>query len=64
MKIKIVNKSKHNLLSYSTDAATGMDLRTNIDMIISKHEKAEWINVNEIMNSARGTGSFRHTGKI
>lgn len=31
MKIKIVNRSKHNLPSYSTDASSGMDLRANID---------------------------------
>ena len=31
MKIKIVNKSKHELPSYSTTASAGMDLRANID---------------------------------
>jgi len=31
MKIKIVNKSKHELPSYATAAAAGMDLRANID---------------------------------
>ncbi len=31
MKIKIVNKSKHNLPSYSTSFSAGMDLRANLD---------------------------------
>jgi len=32
-------------------------------MIISKHEKAQWINVSEIEITSRGTGGFGHTGK-
>ena len=31
MKIKIINKSKHELPSYATQAAAGMDLRANLD---------------------------------
>ncbi|MCK4662678.1 MAG: dUTP diphosphatase [Bacteroidales bacterium] len=31
MKVKIVNKSKHNLPSYSTSLSAGMDLRANIE---------------------------------
>ena len=31
MKVKIINKSKHDLPHYSTAAAAGMDLRANID---------------------------------
>lgn len=31
MKVKIVNHSKHNLPSYSTDHSAGMDLRANLD---------------------------------
>ncbi len=30
MKIKIINKSSHNLPHYETDASAGMDLRANI----------------------------------
>ena len=30
MKIKVINKSKHELPSYATGAAAGMDLRANI----------------------------------
>lgn len=31
MKIRIINKSKHELPSYSTDHSAGMDLRANIE---------------------------------
>jgi len=31
MKIKIINKSKHELPSYASNAAAGMDLRANLD---------------------------------
>lgn len=31
MKVKVVNKSKHDLPSYSTIASAGMDIRANID---------------------------------
>lgn len=34
MKVKIVNKSKHNLPSYSTSSSAGMDIRANIDNAI------------------------------
>ena len=142
MKIKIVNKSNHELPSYETVNSAGMDLRANIDepvtlrpleryllptglfielpagyeaqvrprsglafkkgvtvlntpgtidadyrgeikvilinlsdkdfvvndgeriaqMVISAHEKAEWIEVDELLESERGTGGFGHTG--
>lgn len=35
MKVKVVNKSKHNLPHYSTIASPGMDLRANIDHSIT-----------------------------
>ena len=143
MKIKIVNKSRHNIPEYSTVASSGMDLRANLgkdvilqagkraliptglfieipvgyeaqirprsglaikkgitvlnspgtidsdyrgevcvilinlsdenfvikdgericQMIISKHERAEWINVEMLGETDRGTGGFGHTGK-
>ena len=143
MIINIVNKSKHNLPSYSTDASSGMDLRANISndivmktgeraliptglyleipvgyeaqirprsglaikkgitvlnspgtidsdyrgevciilinlsdedyvikdgdricqMVITKHEKAEWVSVEELKETSRGDGGFGHTGK-
>ena len=31
MKVKVVNKSKHNLPQYSTEASAGMDLRANLE---------------------------------
>lgn len=32
-------------------------------MIISKHEKAEWVEVKELVETERGAGGFGHTGK-
>lgn len=143
MKIKIVNKSRHQLPAYSTVASAGMDLRANIDgeimlkpmeralvktglyleipvgyeaqirprsglaikkgitivnspgtidadfrgevcivlinlsnenfiikdgericqMVIAKHEKAEWLSVDKLLETVRGAGGFGHTGK-
>ena len=143
MKINIINKSKHNLPSYSTDFSAGMDLRANIDseiilkplervlvgtglyieipvgyeaqirprsglaikngvtilnspgtidadyrgeicvilinlsnenfvirdgericqMVIARHEKAEWEKANRLLETGRGKGGFGHTGK-
>ena len=143
MKINIVNKSKHPLPAYSTEASAGMDLRADIDedivmnpgdrclvktglyleipigfeaqirprsglainkgitvlnspgtidsdyrgevciilinlskenfvikdgericqMIIARHEKAEWVSVDTLLQSDRGTGGFGHTGR-
>jgi dUTP pyrophosphatase len=143
MKIKIVNKSKHELPAYSTENSAGMDIRANIDtsfvlkpqertiiptglfleipagyeaqirprsglafkngitvlnspgtidadyrgevciilintskedfiindgericqMVIAKHEKAEWIIVDYLIETQRGIGGFGHTGK-
>ncbi|MGI6322319.1 MAG: dUTP diphosphatase [Bacteroidales bacterium] len=144
MKIKIVNRSKHDLPSYATIASAGMDLRANLkdpvvlkpmqrimiptglyieipfgyeaqirprsglainkgigivnspgtidadyrgeirvilinfsdedfvvkdgericQMVITKHEKAEWVNVDSLDNTERGQGGFGHTGSI
>jgi len=144
MKIKIINKSKHELPSYATQAAAGMDLRANLDapivlkslertlvptglfmelpvgfeaqvrprsglafkngltvlnspgtidadyrgevkvilvnlsneaftindgervaqLVIAKHEQAEWIEVEQLEETARGDGGFGSTGKI
>jgi dUTP pyrophosphatase len=143
MEIKIINRSKHSLPSYSTALSAGMDIRANIDeeiilrpmeraivktglfmeipvgfeaqirprsglainsgitvlnspgtidsdyrgevciilvnlskenfvikdgericqMVISQHEKAEWITVDNLIDTKRGTGGFGHTGK-
>jgi len=144
MKIKIVNRSKHDLPSYATIASAGMDLRANLkepvvlkpmqrimvptglyieipvgyeaqirprsglafnygigivnapgtidadyrgeicvilinfsdkdfvvkdgericQMVIAKHEKAEWVNVDSLEKTERGHGGFGHTGNI
>ncbi len=143
MKIKIVNKSRHELPAYATGAAAGMDLRANLaepivlkslertlvatglfielptgyeaqirprsglaakhgltvlnspgtidadyrgelkvilvnlsqqdftiydgervaQLIIAKHEQAEWIEVEQLEETARGEGGFGSTGK-
>jgi dUTP pyrophosphatase len=143
MKIKIINKSKHELPNYATNAAAGMDLRANLEqpiilkslertlvatglfleippgyeaqirprsglafkngltvlnspgtidadyrgeikiilvnlskedfiindgeriaqMVISKHEQAEWIQVEQLIETDRGAGGFGSTGK-
>lgn len=31
-------------------------------MVIARHEQAEWIEVQELIDTARGTGGFGHTG--
>lgn len=143
MKIRVINRSKHELPAYSTDSSAGMDIRANIDneivlkpqdrvlvktglflempagyeaqmrprsglainkgvtilnspgtidadyrgevciilinfsnenfvikdgericqMVITKHEKAEWIKVDSLLETERGAGGFGHTGK-
>jgi dUTP pyrophosphatase len=35
MKVKVINRSKHDLPSYSTAFSAGMDIRANIDKTIS-----------------------------
>ena len=142
MKIKIINKSKHELPTYATNAAAGMDLRANLEesivlkslerilvptglfmelpvgfeaqirprsglafkngltvlnspgtidadyrgeikvllvnlskedfeindgervaqMVISKHEQADWFKVETLIETERGAGGFGHTG--
>lgn len=32
-------------------------------MVIARHEKAEWTEVNELLQTERGEGGFGHTGK-
>ncbi len=143
MKIRIINKSRHELPEYATLLSAGMDIRANLDedivlgpmkramvrtglyleipdgyeaqirqrsglainkgitvlnspgtidadyrgevciilvnlsekdfvisdgericqMIISKHEKAEWEKVENLIETQRGSGGFGHTGK-
>ena len=143
MKVRIINRSKHDLPGYATMFSAGMDLRANIEndiviepmervmvgtglfveipegyeaqirsrsglaikkgitvlnspgtidsdyrgevcvilinlskesfvvkdgdricqMVIAKHEKAEWVSVDTLLISERGEGGFGHTGK-
>ena len=35
MKIKIINRSKHQLPHYETSASAGMDLRANLDAVVT-----------------------------
>ena len=45
MKIKVINKSKHELPGYATGAAAGMDLRANIeDPIVLKSLERTLVN--------------------
>ena len=32
-------------------------------LVVSKHERAEWINVKELSETSRGTGGFGSTGE-
>lgn len=32
-------------------------------LVVSKHEKAEWIEVDELIETERGSGGFGHTGR-
>ena len=32
-------------------------------MVIAQHEKVEWVEVNELVETVRGAGGFGHTGK-
>lgn len=143
MKIRIINKSKHELPEYATTSSAGMDIRADLDneivlkpmergmiktglyleipvgyeaqirprsglalnkgitvlnspgtidadyrgevciilinlsgesyvikdgericqMVIASHEQADWISVDSLVNTDRGSGGFGHTGK-
>lgn len=32
-------------------------------MVVAKHERVEWVETQELLESARGSGGFGHTGK-
>jgi dUTP pyrophosphatase len=32
-------------------------------MVIAKHEKTEWVSVESLLKTDRGSGGFGHTGK-
>ena len=51
------------LVNLSNETFTVNDGERICQMIISRHEHAEWISVDELSPSERGTGGFGHTGK-
>ena len=51
------------LVNLSNETFTVNDGERICQMIISRHEHAEWISVDELSPSERGPGGFGHTGK-
>lgn len=54
IKVILVNLSNEDFIVHDGERIA--------QMIISKHEKAEWILVNELIETERGAGGFGHTG--
>jgi dUTP pyrophosphatase len=54
IKVILVNLSKEDFLVHDGERIA--------QMIISKHEKAEWDLVRELIETERGAGGFGHTG--
>lgn len=52
------------LVNLSGESSVIKDGERICQMIISKHEKAEWESVDVLIESERGTGGFGHTGKV
>ena len=52
------------LINLSTEDFLINDGERICQMIISKHEKAEWENVEVLAETDRGAGGFGHTGKV
>jgi dUTP pyrophosphatase len=50
------------LVNLSEEDFTVSDGERICQMIISRHERAEWIQVDELTDSERGAGGFGHTG--
>ncbi len=51
------------LVNLSNETFTINDGERIAQMVISKHEQAEWIQVDELVETERGAGGFGHTGK-
>lgn len=51
------------LVNLSSEPFTIHDGDRIAQMIIAQHAKAEWVPVNELNHSERGTGGFGHTGR-
>ena len=50
------------VINLSQEAVVIEDGERVAQMIISRHEKAEWIQVEELRETTRGAGGFGHTG--
>lgn len=55
IKVILVNLSKEDFIINNGERIA--------QMVIAKHEQAEWVEVEELMESARGAGGFGSTGK-
>ncbi len=51
------------LVNLSKESFTISDGERIAQMILAKHEKAEWVEVQELQATDRGTGGFGHTGE-
>lgn len=51
------------MINLSKDDFTINDGERICQMVIAKHEQAEWIEVEELNETERGAGGFGHTGK-
>jgi len=52
------------LINLSNEAFVIKDGERICQMVIAKHERAEWISVSSLQDTDRGVGGFGHTGKI
>ena len=51
------------LINLSNENIVIKDGERICEMIIEKHQRAEWVVVEELIESERGSGGFGHTGK-
>jgi len=56
IKIIVANLSPDDFMIHNGDRIA--------QMVIAKHERAEWIEVNQLMETGRGSGGFGSTGTI
>jgi dUTP pyrophosphatase len=52
------------LVNLSKDNFVIKDGERICQMVIAKHEKAEWVTVDNLLETERGAGGFGHTGKV
>ena len=51
------------LINLSNDPFTINDGERICQLIVAKHEQAEWVEAEELVQTERGEGGFGHTGK-